>query len=102
MKTIVVTLFALALCTSGAQARHMRPAPRPVECALFCINLTTLQDQLGDVGRVISSPRVHHSASVVQSAARPRDCYGIEWCGCWLRHYFGLADRSLNLARRWA
>lgn len=32
---------------------------------------------------------------------RPRDCYGIPWCGCFLRHYFGLADRALNLARNW-
>jgi hypothetical protein len=34
--------------------------------------------------------------------ARPRDCYGIQWCGCWLRHSFGIADRSLNLAINWA
>lgn len=36
------------------------------------------------------------------SAQRPRDCYGIAWCGCWLRHQFGLASTSLNLAINWA
>jgi hypothetical protein len=34
-------------------------------------------------------------------AARPSDCYGIAWCGCWLRHKLGLADRGLNLALNW-
>lgn len=35
-------------------------------------------------------------------SARPHDCYGIAWCGCFLRHKFGIADKSFNLARRWA
>ena len=37
-----------------------------------------------------------------ESASRPGDCYGIAWCGCFMRHYKGIADRSLNLARNWA
>lgn len=36
------------------------------------------------------------------STARPSDCRGIAWCGCWLRHHLGLTDRRLNLARNWA
>lgn len=35
-------------------------------------------------------------------ASRPGDCYGIQWCGCFMRHYFGIADRALNLAANWA
>jgi hypothetical protein len=35
------------------------------------------------------------------STARPRDCYGIAWCGCWLRHQLGIADTKFNLARNW-
>jgi hypothetical protein len=42
------------------------------------------------------------AAPVAASGSRPRDCYGIPWCGCWLRTYFGIADRSLNLAINWA
>lgn len=44
------------------------------------------------------------SAPVVSSegGARPSDCYGIQWCGCYMRHLTGLSDRSLNLARNWA
>lgn len=34
--------------------------------------------------------------------SRPRDCYGIQWCGCWLRHHFNMASTALNLARNWA
>lgn len=34
--------------------------------------------------------------------SRPSDCYGIAWCGCWLRNHLGLADKSLNLAANWA
>jgi hypothetical protein len=36
------------------------------------------------------------------TTARPADCYGIAWCGCFLRHYLGMADRGLNLAANWA
>lgn len=33
---------------------------------------------------------------------RPSDCYGIPWCGCWLRHVFHLpASSGLNLAANW-
>ncbi len=34
--------------------------------------------------------------------SRPRECYGIAWCGCWLRTALGIPDRSLNLAINWA
>lgn len=40
--------------------------------------------------------------NIASADPRPRDCYGIAWCGCWLRHYFGLASTALNLARNWA
>jgi hypothetical protein len=33
---------------------------------------------------------------------RPRDCYGIAWCGCYMRHLKGVADRAYNLASNWA
>lgn len=36
------------------------------------------------------------------SLSRPSDCYGIAWCGCFLRHYLGLADTALNSAIEWA
>lgn len=43
-----------------------------------------------------------YCAIVEETRDRPADCRGIAWCGCWLRHELGLADRSLNLAIRWA
>jgi hypothetical protein len=102
MKTIIIALAALILGAPGAQARHYRPVARPVECTLFCFNLMPGQVQLGAHRSVIPGRSRQYSAVEPQIAVRPRDCYGIEWCGCWLRHHFGLADRSLNLARRWA
>jgi hypothetical protein len=40
---------------------------------------------------------------VIESGARPHECYSVgPWCGCWLRHYLGIADRAYNLARNWA
>jgi len=45
------------------------------------------------------SPRVDVATS---DTSRPSDCYGIAWCGCWLRHHLGINDVRLNLARAWA
>lgn len=36
------------------------------------------------------------------AGGRPSSCPTIRWCGCWLQHYFGLADQALWNARRWA
>jgi hypothetical protein len=56
--------------------------------------------------------RFHHAARETTYAARPAtvassnsgrpsDCYGIPWCGCWLRHVTGHMDKVLNLAAAW-
>lgn len=50
-------------------------------------------DHIGDVF-------VHAAQQVSES--RPADCYGIPWCGCYMRHIMGVADRAYNLARNWA
>lgn len=42
------------------------------------------------------------SAPAEARRGRPADCYGIPWCGCWLRHLLGIADRDLNRAIAWA
>lgn len=47
----------------------------------------------------------HHAVGAyagTASAGRPGDCAGIPWCGCWLRHVFGIADKAFNLAAHWA
>jgi hypothetical protein len=35
------------------------------------------------------------------SEVRPAECYGIPWCGCWLRVKLGIHDTGLNVARAW-
>jgi hypothetical protein len=50
-----------------------------------------------------AKPVVYASFSPANySTSRPSDCYGIPWCGCFMRHLLGVADKSFNLARRWA
>ena len=39
-------------------------------------------------------------ATPVHAEGKPKDCPQL-WCGCWLAKQFGLADKSLNLARAW-
>ena len=38
--------------------------------------------------------------TVAGAIDRPADCYGIPWCGCYLKHILGLASSALNL--NWA
>lgn len=41
-------------------------------------------------------------SNAAYASERPKDCYGIAWCGCWLRHQLGISDKRLNLAWNWA
>lgn len=45
----------------------------------------------------------HHRHAVVSvgsvSVGRPSDCYGIPWCGCFLKHYLHVVSTHLNLNR---
>lgn len=41
----------------------------------------------------------HHRVHHVAASHDPRPA---RWCGWWLRHYLGVADRRFNLARNWA
>lgn len=50
-------------------------------------------------GGLIRTTKAADTVAVEHS--RPRECYGIAWCGCWLRHVLGIPDSSLNLAANW-
>lgn len=39
----------------------------------------------------------HHHQTIERGDPRPH-----AWCGWWMRHYLGVADRAYNLARNWA
>lgn len=53
--------------------------------------------------RVAVHPVTHSHQARDRSGGqdRPADCYGIAWCGCWLRHQFGLKDTGLNAVSTW-
>lgn len=44
----------------------------------------------------------HHAAGDVAPSFGGSDPRPAAWCGWWLRHYLGFADRTLNLAIAWA
>jgi hypothetical protein len=62
------------------------------------------QRQHRRTGVTVRKPDNREQSGAVASvtSSRPSDCYGIAWCGCWLRHRLGIADKSYNLARNWA
>ncbi len=49
--------------------------------------------------------RHHHALAIDRAGSisgRPAGCPLRLWCGCFLMKYFGLSDRALWQARRWA
>jgi hypothetical protein len=104
MKYLVILLSCLALLCNTAEAKHrtFHHHHRYKVVQMTCHK----RDLVGQC--VIPSkpvrPRKHEWSPYYRGdyyAGRPRDCYGIAWCGCWLRHQFGLADTGLNLAANW-
>jgi hypothetical protein len=85
----------------GRHLQHQRLAPsaQPAD-HVHCDDRFLWTCDVRGPSRSVHSPQASHTIAVTRD--RPRDCYGIAWCGCWLRHYFGLADRALNLAINWA
>jgi hypothetical protein len=92
--------------------RHMRvpvPDPRPTYSNNFFSNWFKPWAPAPQVPTqttrrfFVHQPREEHFEREEHETSfnRPSDCYGIAWCGCFLRHYFGLADRSLNSAFEW-
>lgn len=51
----------------------------------------------GDLTGQITAVHVRHDANGNRIDPRPR-----AWCGWWLRHQLGVADRTYNRARAWA
>ena len=47
----------------------------------------------------IQRPVIAYSNS--SGGVRPADCYGIPWCGCFVRHKLGIADTAYNWAPNW-
>ncbi len=127
MRTLVI-VASLALAVTAADARprthhahrgHHAQQAKP-QCFLFlCPNATAQQPvqkrRAAKRTRAAGSHRVDRTTDSWQVApagsalwreqsagdGRPRDCYGIPWCGCWLRHQLGLADKRLNAVRSW-
>jgi hypothetical protein len=81
-----VILLASALLWS----HHADAHPRHHHCRHYAVQ------QQSFFSRLFHAPTVDSG-----STARPRDCYGIAWCGCWLRHELGVASTSFNLAIHW-
>jgi hypothetical protein len=97
LKRLLLALSALLFITAAEarpahHIRHHATAAPASHCFLFFCSTST----------PTTTPRKGVSRNASVSHDRPRDCYGIAWCGCWLRHHLGLNDVRLNLARAWA
>lgn len=113
---IITSLALLFFVVSPASARHAHhqhhshlrhhhaAAIVPAQPSFFPLFNGNYADYSSSAQSHRLAPKVAFAEPKPQDlgSARPRDCYGIAWCGCFLRHHFGLSDTSLNLARRWA
>lgn len=70
----------------GTRASARRPAAERVS-------------EAGGTPDASPTPETHAGASYGDS--RPSECYGIPWCGCWLRIQKGIADKGANRAAWW-
>jgi hypothetical protein len=69
---------------------------------------------MGIISPALAHPHKHYSRNgivqglgvglihMMNSLDRPRDCFGIPWCGCWMRHQYGVSDKAYNRAPEWA
>jgi hypothetical protein len=90
LKKAAALSFALILTASCAQARTHRHRVRQAH---------TAQAQMFQPWGW-TQPRVN-IGNITVTNERPADCYGIPWCGCWLRHAVGVADKAYNRAISW-
>lgn len=50
---------------------------------------------------VDAEARPRHHRHHAGAPGRPASCYGIPWCGCWLRVRYSMPDTRLNKASEW-
>src|ERR1051326_682102 len=85
----------------GASAERAREAAPSRPAARWAARRSGARHS-GAVRQIVTGGQARFGATLAVEHSRPRDCFGIQWCGCWLRHAFGIGDRSLNLAIAWA
>ena len=89
---LAAVLFCLASPAWAAHARHHHVHYHHRHHVIRIAHHEAQFDKIGDA--ILKVAR--------QAMERPADCYGIPWCGCYMRHLMGVADRAYNLAANWA
>jgi hypothetical protein len=79
---LVIGLIAVGICPALARGHHYRH---------MVIANSMVQG--------LAYGLIHMMKSV---EGRPPDCYGIPWCGCYMRHIYGIQDKAYNRAPEWA
>jgi hypothetical protein len=121
MRFIVLLSIILTFCCTSAEARHRHhqhyshhhayrahvvKTTNTEFCGFFnpCQTQSRKTETAGFLQPSIQSWQHENRGRVRQASvgSRPSDCYGIAWCGCYLRHIYGINDKRLNLARAWA
>jgi len=86
----LILIAALLFAVSPAYARHHARHHHHRHHYVHVVRASNMAEGLG------------HGLIHMLNSARPTDCYGIAWCGCYMRHVMGVADRAYNLASNWA
>jgi hypothetical protein len=116
MIRFITVTFLLCVGVSGAAAREIgdqydmitpatyRTSHITSHTAQHCVGQSDIRKAQLTQPWAWSHQQVAPVAYEASTAAidRPADCYGIAWCGCYLRHLLGVADKAYNLAITWA
>lgn len=71
--------------------------------ALWAAFLLPATAEPGDPRDFWQAPASHYTKQHTSRVSADRgNCPARKWCGCWLANYFGMRDRALWLARKWA
>ena len=97
---MLVCALALAIGTAAQASPRHKQARRDSAVASHCVE-TNSGHRICPGGETRTTDHARVTARHVEKS-RSGDPRPAAWCGWWLRHELGVADRLYNLARAWA
>ena len=109
IRRTAVVAFALACAiATPAFARHHRTHVHvtrntgQIECTHLGCGPASQSSASAGFSSSAARTAFAYAPPVTSGIVRGGDPRPRSWCGWWLRHYLGVSDRALNLARNWA
>ncbi len=82
---------------------HLRSAAAQIQCNRFgCMPVSPIYAKPSPASPAPARRSAARRTSRTVVASSGGDPRPHAWCGWWMRHHLGVADRSYNLARNWA